>query len=44
MLVKPLVDSDNWNTKLNRVVERQIKRLLNRQGYVFDWRHSLDEN
>lgn len=44
VLVKPLVESDNWNTKLNRVVERQIKRLLNRQGYVFDWRHSLDED
>ena len=44
VLVKPLVESDNWNTKINRMVERQIKRLLNRQGYVFNWRHSLDED
>lgn len=43
ILVKPLIQTDAWNTKLNRTVERSVKRRLLKKGYLKrTWGHSLN--
>lgn len=43
VLVRPLVTSDAWNTKFNRMLEGQVKQKLTQQGFEFKWRKSLDD-
>src|SRR5699024_966931 len=44
ILVKPLVKSDAWNTKPNRMLEKIIKNnLIKNNKMEKSWRHSLDD-
>lgn len=43
VLVKPLMDSDAWNTKFNRFVEMRVMRLLIQSDSNMKWGDSLDE-
>ncbi|WP_178198414.1 YqeG family HAD IIIA-type phosphatase [Ligilactobacillus sp. Marseille-Q7487] len=44
ILVKPLVQSDAWNTKINRFFEGIVKRQLLKTGQMKKtWGHSLDD-
>lgn len=44
ILVKPLVKSDAWNTKPNRMLEKIIKNnLIKNSKMEKSWRHSLDD-
>ncbi len=44
ILVKPLVDSDAWNTKINRFFEKQIKQyLIKNNRFSTKWGHTLDD-
>ena len=42
VLVKPIVDSDAWNTKINRFIELKIMNQLIKNDPQMDWRDSLD--
>lgn len=43
ILVKPLVNTDAWNTKVNRAVEKSVKKQLLKKGYLKrTWGHSLN--
>lgn len=43
VLVKPLLDSDAWNTKINRFIELKIMNALLKNDSKMKWRDSLDE-
>lgn len=43
ILVKPLLTSDAWNTKINRFVELKIMKTLIKSNEGMEWRDSLDE-
>ncbi|MDN6699498.1 MAG: YqeG family HAD IIIA-type phosphatase [Staphylococcus equorum] len=43
ILVKPLLASDAWNTKLNRFIELKIMRALINSDSEMKWRDRLDE-
>ena len=44
ILVKPLVDSDAWNTKINRFFEKIVKkRLIKKDRLSTKWGHTLDD-
>ncbi|MDN6161917.1 MAG: YqeG family HAD IIIA-type phosphatase [Atopostipes sp.] len=43
ILVKPLLASDAWNTKLNRFIELKIMRALIKSDPKMKWRDRLDE-
>ncbi|MCP0886729.1 YqeG family HAD IIIA-type phosphatase [Ligilactobacillus sp. WILCCON 0076] len=44
ILVKPLVESDAWNTRINRFFEKIIKQKLIKQNDLkAKWGHSLDD-
>ena len=44
ILVKPLVKSDAWNTKINRFLENIVKkRLLKENKLSTTWRHDLND-
>ncbi|WP_028273808.1 YqeG family HAD IIIA-type phosphatase [Atopococcus tabaci] len=43
VLVKPIVDSDAWNTRMNRFVELKIMNELIKHDPEMKWRASLDE-
>ena len=44
ILVRPLVKSDAWNTKPNRMLEKIIKNnLIKNNKMEKSWRHSLDD-
>lgn len=43
VLVKPILDSDAWNTKFNRFVEYQILKKMVKHNPNMEWSHSLDE-
>lgn len=44
ILVRPLVDSDAWNTKINRFFERLVKkRLVKTNRLSTKWGHKLDD-
>ncbi|KRM96616.1 HAD superfamily hydrolase [Liquorilactobacillus aquaticus DSM 21051] len=44
ILVKPIIETDAWNTKINRFFERIIKKNLIKNNVISStWGHSLDE-
>lgn len=44
ILVKPLVESDAWNTKINRFLEGIVRRrLLSENRLSTTWRHDLND-
>ncbi|KRL04745.1 YqeG family HAD IIIA-type phosphatase [Liquorilactobacillus oeni] len=43
VLVKPIVETDAWNTKINRFFERIIKKHLKKNNEIKAWGHSLDD-
>lgn len=42
ILVKPLVETDQWNTKVNRFIEKGIKKRMLNQHPELTWRKSID--
>lgn len=43
ILVKPIVESDAWNTKLNRSLEKVIKNKLKQKlNFEIKWRKTID--
>lgn len=42
ILVRPLTDSDQWNTRINRALEHQVSRLVFAHGQP-NWRRNLNE-
>jgi len=43
VLVKPIMDSDAWNTKINRFVELRIMNLLLKRDPNMKWSRSLND-
>ncbi|GEP19357.1 YqeG family HAD IIIA-type phosphatase [Pediococcus argentinicus] len=43
VLVKPLVTTDAWNTKINRWFEKFIKRSLRKKYPDMEWKRELDK-
>lgn len=43
VLVKPILESDAWNTKINRFIEYQVLKMLVKHNPNMEWSHSLDE-
>lgn len=43
VLVKPILDSDAWNTRLNRFIELKIMDYLIKKDPEMKWRESLNE-
>ncbi|KRN75472.1 haloacid dehalogenase family hydrolase [Weissella kandleri] len=43
VLVEPLIDTDQWNTKINRFFEKGVKKHLKRQYPELQWRNNLDK-
>ncbi|WP_080146160.1 YqeG family HAD IIIA-type phosphatase [Marinilactibacillus piezotolerans] len=43
VLVKPILDSDAWNTRFNRMIELRIMNYLIKKNPDMKWRDSLDE-
>lgn len=44
ILVKPLIETDAWNTKFNRMLEKGLKKRLMKKGYLKQtWGHSLND-
>lgn len=43
ILVKPILASDAWNTKLNRFIEMKIMRALVKSNIEMKWRDTLDD-
>lgn len=43
ILVKPILDSDAWNTKINRFIELNIMDALIKADPKMEWGDSLDE-
>lgn len=43
VLVKPILDSDAWNTRLNRFIELKIMNYLIEKDPNMKWRDSLNE-
>lgn len=44
ILVKPLQETDAWNTRINRVVERKIQaQLMKKEDFKVQWRNHLND-
>ena len=44
ILVKPLMQTDAWNTRINRLMERKIQAQLAKKGnFEIQWRNHLDD-
>ncbi|MDO4855459.1 MAG: YqeG family HAD IIIA-type phosphatase [Limosilactobacillus gorillae] len=43
ILVRPLVASDQWNTKFNRIMEKQVKRALRNNYPALTWQEELND-
>ncbi|MFT8424143.1 MAG: YqeG family HAD IIIA-type phosphatase [Liquorilactobacillus sp.] len=42
--VKPIIETDAWNTKLNRFIEKIIKKRLQKENIIKKvWGHSLND-
>ena len=41
ILVRPIVDTDGWNTRINRFFERRIMRTLLRKDSEMKWKSGL---
>lgn len=44
VLVKPILDSDAWNTKINRLIELKVMKALIKSDPNMKWGDSLDES
>ncbi len=44
VLVKRLIDSDMWQTLLNRSIEKQVKKIVFRAHPNLKWEKSLRDN
>ena len=42
ILVKPLIETDQWNTKINRFFEKGVKRNMLKDNPQLQWRKELD--
>ncbi|MDR3242209.1 MAG: YqeG family HAD IIIA-type phosphatase [Lactobacillaceae bacterium] len=42
VLVKPLIETDQWNTKINRFFEKGVKKNMLKQHPELIWRESID--
>ncbi|MDR3190249.1 MAG: YqeG family HAD IIIA-type phosphatase [Lactobacillaceae bacterium] len=42
ILVKPLIETDQWNTKINRFIEKGVKKQMLANHPELTWRNSLD--
>lgn len=44
ILVKPLMQTDAWNTRINRLMERKIQaQLAKKENFEIQWRNHLDD-
>lgn len=43
VLVKPIVETDAWNTKFNRMMEKRIMTYLKKHHSDMNWRKSLND-
>lgn len=44
ILVKPLIETDAWNTQINRAMEKRLTKRLLKKGYLKrTWGHSLND-
>ena len=43
ILVQPLVTSDQWNTKINRFLERFVKQALQKKYPEQTWQEGLND-
>lgn len=43
ILVKPIVETDAWNTRINRFMERRIMKSLLKNNPEMKWRNRIDE-
>lgn len=43
ILVKPIVDSDGWNTQFNRFIEKFVMRRLKKQNPNMKWSNQLND-
>lgn len=44
ILVKPLMQTDAWNTRINRLMERKIQaQLVKKENFKIQWRNHLDD-
>ena len=42
VLVQPIVDTDSWNTRINRFFERKIMKYLSKKHPEMTWRGGLE--
>jgi predicted HAD superfamily phosphohydrolase YqeG len=42
ILVKPLIETDQWNTKINRFFEKGVKKDMLKNNPQLQWRKQLD--
>ncbi|MGL5687948.1 MAG: HAD hydrolase-like protein, partial [Weissella cibaria] len=42
ILVKPLIETDQWNTKINRFFEKGVKKRMLNAHPELQWRTTLD--
>lgn len=42
ILVKPIIETDAWNTRINRFRERRVMKKLN-DNYPMEWRTTIDK-
>ena len=42
VLVQPIVDTDGWNTRINRFFERKIMKYLSKKHPEMTWRGGLE--
>lgn len=42
ILVKPLLETDQWNTKINRFLEKGVRKRVAKQHPDMTWRTSID--
>lgn len=43
VLVKPILESDAWNTKFNRLIEYKILKYIVKHDPKMEWSNSLDD-
>lgn len=43
ILVQPLIETDQWNTKINRFLEKGVKKNMLKQNPDLKWRKNLDK-
>lgn len=43
ILVKPIMETDAWNTRINRLMEQQIQKQLIKENFEIQWRNHLND-